>query len=191
MNKTIVNGDLIMELDEIKSSDNKEFYQVVESNRAYLRKWIAWVEKIISPEEAEKFINYVIDLGKCGKDDNAFIKYEGKIVGWIGYHHHDKVNKLLELHYWIIKKLSRQGNMTAVCKNLIQSLFKEQQLNKIEIHVSDGNTASHKLAKDKLGFTKEGMLREREFLHNHFVNHTVYGLLKREFEKLEIYNTEL
>ncbi|HVJ50737.1 hypothetical protein [Desulfitobacterium sp.] len=34
---------------------------------------------------------------------------------------------------------------------------------------------------ERLGFVKEAMIREAEWLYDHFVDHAVYGVLAREW----------
>ena len=60
--------------------------------------------------------------------------------------------------------------------------FEELQLNRIEIRAATGNVKSQVIPK-KLGFTKEGCIREAEWLYDHYVDHTIYGMLKSDFMK--------
>jgi ribosomal-protein-serine acetyltransferase len=38
----------------------------------------------------------------------------------------------------------------------------------------------------RLGFTEEGIIREAEWLYDHYEDHVVYGLLKKEYTDREI-----
>jgi ribosomal-protein-serine acetyltransferase len=38
----------------------------------------------------------------------------------------------------------------------------------------------------RLGFTEEGIIREAEWLYDHYEDHVVYGLLKKEYTGREI-----
>lgn len=54
------------------------------------------------------------------------------------------------------------------------------QLNRIELHCAATNAPSMAVA-SRLGFTREGVLRQDEWLHGAFVDQVVYGLLRAEF----------
>ena len=60
---------------------------------------------------------------------------------------------------------------------------RELQLNRIEIRAAIGNVKSQAIP-EKLGFAKEGCVREAEWLYDHYVDHIIYGMLKSDFTKL-------
>lgn len=70
--------------------------------------------------------------------------------------------------------------MTDACRALIDTLFSEYDLNRVEIRAAVQNVKSQAIP-ERLGFTKEGCLRQCEWLHDHFADHFVYGLLKEEY----------
>ena len=53
------------------------------------------------------------------------------------------------------------------------------ELRKIEINVASKNTKS-KAIPERLGFKKEGVIRNFEYLNSEYLDRTVYGLLKEE-----------
>jgi ribosomal-protein-serine acetyltransferase len=50
----------------------------------------------------------------------------------------------------------------------------------VEIGCAPGNRKSCAIP-ERLGFTREGVLRQREWLYDHFVDHVVYGILAEEW----------
>lgn len=60
-------------------------------------------------------------------------------------------------------------------------LFRESSVNRVEAFIEPPNTASQKLAQ-KLGFTKEGTLRQYERCRGELIDICVYGLLRSDRE---------
>ena len=60
---------------------------------------------------------------------------------------------------------------------MISYAFEELLLNRIEIKCANKNDKS-KAIPIKLGFKKEGIIRDAEWLYDHFVDHIVYCIIK-------------
>jgi ribosomal-protein-serine acetyltransferase len=56
--------------------------------------------------------------------------------------------------------------------------FREQDCNRVILHCAVGNLKSRAVA-ERLGFVQEGILREAEWLYDHYVDLVVYSMLKR------------
>ena len=69
--------------------------------------------------------------------------------------------------------------MTRGCRALIAHGFTELDLHRVEIRCAVDNLKSRAIP-ERLGFRREGQLREVEWLYDHFVDHVVYGLLAGE-----------
>jgi ribosomal-protein-serine acetyltransferase len=61
----------------------------------------------------------------------------------------------------------------------IEYCFRQLGLNRIELKCAATNFASMRVA-ERLGFSREGVLRQAEFLDGAFVDHHVYGLLRSD-----------
>ncbi len=72
--------------------------------------------------------------------------------------------------------------MTKALNALIQYGFEELGLNRIQIKVAVENKKSRALP-ERLGFTQEGIIRQAEWLYDHYVDHVMYGLLADEWNK--------
>ena len=83
--------------------------------------------------------------------------------------------------YWIGKKYSRKGYMYEALRVLIPSLFVDLRLNRVEATILEENIASQKLLK-KLGFKKEGKLRNYLKINGSWRDHVIYGLLQNDFK---------
>lgn len=101
-------------------------------------------------------------LGTCGFGD------------WKRHFHCAGVGYELGQPYW------RQGFMHEVLTAVIPFGFTQMQLNRIEAYVMTGNEASMGLLQ-KLGFRKEGLLREYGYWQRAYHDLHLFALLKREY----------
>lgn len=74
--------------------------------------------------------------------------------------------------------------MTVCAKVLIQYVFEEFDINRVEIRVATRNPKSRAIP-ERLGFTQEGVLRSDERLRGEFSDSYVYSLLRDEYEAVK------
>jgi len=72
--------------------------------------------------------------------------------------------------------------MTKACESFIDYAFNDFKLNRVEIRCAENNFKSRAIPQ-RLGFTKEGLIRDSEWLYDHYVDHIVYGMLAIEWKK--------
>jgi ribosomal-protein-serine acetyltransferase len=94
----------------------------------------------------------------------------------------DWANRKTSLGYWLAEPHQGRGIVTRGCAALLPYLFDELGLNCVEIGCAVGNARSAAIP-ERLGFTREGVLRQREWLYDHFVDHVVYSLLAWEWRQ--------
>ena len=92
---------------------------------------------------------------------------------WLPSSHRAIIGYDLARDHW------KQGIMSEALKRVLDFGFGTMELNRIEALVFAKNLPSHRLLK-KLGFQREGVLREYEFVKEKFVDLTMYSLLRRE-----------
>ena len=100
----------------------------------------------------------------------------------VGLHAIDWANRNTSLGYWVGETHQGRGLVTRSCAALLERLFGELGLNCVEIGCAVGNTRSAAIP-ERLGFTREAVLRQREWLYDHFVDHVVYSLLASEWRQ--------
>jgi ribosomal-protein-serine acetyltransferase len=118
----------------------------------------------------------------AGTDYGFVIKAENKVVGRIGVHYIDQRNSIGAIGYWIGEGFSGKGIVTRACQSLIRFCFEDAALNRIEIKCATGNLRSAAIA-ERLGFQKEGILREAERVNSEFLDLNLYSFLKSEWQK--------
>lgn len=159
----------------------EEMFRVVDANREHLRRWLPWVDASRHPDDARAFVRRALEQFARHDGFHAGIWLSGQIVGAIGLHYINwRVGKT-EIGYWLTESGQGQGIMTRACRALINYVFGELKLNRVEIICASGNQRSRAVP-TRLGFTEEGMLRQAGFLYDHHVDHVIYGSLAGEWK---------
>ena len=174
-----IDNNLSLEL--LETTDAEELLNLIDSNRAYLKEWLAWLDRIKEVNDTKSFIKNTKEQYASDNGFQAGIFYDNKLIGVIGIVDIDWQDKKTEIGYWIDSKYQGKGIITKSCKVIIDYAFNKLKLNKVEIHCAENNNKSQGIPK-RLGFTKEGVLREAQCLYGKFVNLAIYGLLAREWE---------
>ena len=96
------------------------------------------------------------------------------------YHLHvDWANRSTALSYWLDEAHQGKGIMTESCRAVVSYAFTAWKLNRVTIQCATLNARSRAIP-ERLGFKFEGIVREAEWLHDHFVDHALYSLLRSD-----------
>ncbi len=136
-------------------------------------------------EAKQEMMTYFVDLFKERNGFRWGIELESSpgLVGSCGYYKWQKPDGLqAELGYDLDPRFWGRGIMTEALSAIIDFGFQKMGLNRIEILIMKHNARSIKLA-EKLGFVKEGVLREHGFDENkNIVDDVLYSLLRRDWK---------
>jgi len=158
----------------------EELFALVDSNREYLRQWLPWLDYNVSVEDSRQFIKNTLQYHASGDGFNAGIWFEGRIAGAIGFHKTDWKSRCTNIGYWLGESYQGNGLATKACRALIDYIFHDMRLNRVEILCASENIKSQAIP-ERLKFTNEGTLRQAEWLYDHFVDLIVYGILASEW----------
>lgn len=103
-------------------------------------------------------------------------------VGECGFHTLYKRHHKAELFYIIHEPFRKMGLATEAVRAVLEFGFNELKLHRVAAFVADYNTPSVKLLQ-RLGFTKEGNMREDYLVGDKYEDSDGYSLLKWEWEK--------
>lgn len=171
-----------LKLREVSVNDAHAVFNLIDTNREFLRKWLPFVAYTKATSDTEAFIKSVTAEGNT--TDLVFaVLHKGQHAGIIGFKSIDAANLKLEVGYWLAENQQHKGIITRSCSALITYAFERMKMNRIQIKVGIGNTRSNAIPK-KLGFTFEGVERDGELLSNgQFHDLEVYSLLRREWDQ--------
>ncbi|WP_373894329.1 GNAT family N-acetyltransferase [Virgibacillus natechei] len=161
--------------------DAEDLFRLIDDSRDYLREWLAWVDNTTTVDDSRGFIEHTLRTYEAESEWTAGIFYQGKLVGTAGFNSFDWTNKVAYIGYWLAEGYQGKGIMSRVCRALTSYAFHELQLNKVTIRAAYENKKSRAIP-ERLGFKKEGQIRQAEWLYDHYVDHVVYGMLAHEWE---------
>lgn len=169
----------------LREADAAELFALTEANRAYLRRWLPWVDLVTSEEDSRSFLRTVVEQREQGRGTTFGILYEGALGGVIGYLPIDRVNRIGEIGYWLAEPLTGRGIMTQCCRFVVRYGFLTLDLNRIQIACGTENRESRAIP-ERLGFRFEGILRARECVRGEFIDHAMYSMLRSEFDAAKL-----
>ncbi|MRG87240.1 GNAT family N-acetyltransferase [Salinibacillus xinjiangensis] len=174
-----VDDDIQLKL--LEKRDAATLFKVVDHSRSYLREWLPWVDSSTTPEDYHPIIE--MWLNQFAKNDGfqVAILYRQEIVGMIGYHGINWASKQTSIGYWLAKGYQGKGIITKATKALVEHAFQELELNRVEIRCGVDNTKSRAIP-ERLGFQQEGIVRDGEFLYDHFHDVVIYSALARDWK---------
>jgi len=178
-----INGQLELRL--IQPHHGLELFTVLEANRQHLRLWHPWIDFIRSAADVDRFINNWLQQMAKNRGFHAGIWSEGELSGGINHLNIDWVNRSTALSYWLDERHQGRGIMTAACRVFVSHAFDTLKLNRVTIECASENLRSRRIP-ERLGFQFEGIIRGAEWLHDHFADHAIYGLLKGDQPRKEL-----
>ncbi|MGM0422255.1 MAG: GNAT family N-acetyltransferase [Pseudomonadota bacterium] len=172
-----------LELILLQEQHAPPLFDLVDRNREHLREWLGWLDKT---QTAQDTLDYI----KLGKEKFAKnigfelgIVVDGEIAGVLGTHFIEWQHRRSSIGYWLGAEYTGRGAMTRSVAAVLDYLFVELKLNYVEIHAAPGNAKSRAVP-ERLGFKQEGVLRDYEWLYDHFVDHVHYGIRVAEWANI-------
>lgn len=154
------------------------------SNPRVLRYWDAppWKTRA----QAERFIARC----KQSQEDGSRVplaivrKLDSMFIGWCSLQNVDATYRSALLGYCLDEPSWGQGFATEAASALLDWAYKNMNLIRVQSEADTRNAASDRVLQ-KLGFMREGTLRENCIVDGEVSDSWIYGLLKREWKLLE------
>lgn len=155
-------------------------FHAVDKDRLHLRQWLPWVDGTKAEADTKAFIEQSMKMNAVGEQLVTFLSWNDQLAGSIGVVKFIRDRKSCEVGYWLRSDLQGKGLMTKACSAFIEYLFRQKNLNRIEIYVASGNERSQAVC-HRLGFTHEGTLRQALWLYNTYHDLELYAMLKEDW----------
>ena len=172
-----------LELRLLEERHAEQLFALTESNREYLREWLPWLDGIKTVEDQKAFIRRSLERFARGGGFEAGIWCQGELVGGIGLQDINWAEHKASIGYWVGSEFQGRGLVTRSCRALLAHAFDELKVNRIEIEVDPENSRS-RVIPERLGFTREAVLRQAAWQYDHYIDVEIYAMLASEWREL-------
>lgn len=161
-------------------ADDADALFAIHADAEFMQYWSEppWQEIATAHERIVRYQTALADgqylrLGLAPKDG-------GPLLGTVTLFNFDDQCRRADIGYGLARPAWGQGLMHEALRELVRYAFEDLALNRLEADIHPDNLASAKTL-DRLGFTREGYLRERWIVDGHVSDSAIYGLLHREW----------
>jgi ribosomal-protein-serine acetyltransferase len=177
-----------IELRPVRAGDCRELYTAIDRNRARLRAWLPWVGLAYTQQDLFAFLQQREIDNSTKVSLTTHIRFQGELCGAIGLHAIDQRHRSSSIGYWLDEAYQGRGIMTRACRAMVTAGFQQYGLHRIEIRCATGNNRSMAIPQ-RLQFAEEGILREAEWLYDHWVDLRVFSMLEQDWPMIEPSNS--
>lgn len=178
MFKHVIDDKIHMKILDLYHSE--ELFNLVDSNRRHLREYMPWVDSVRTIKDSQTFIQNCKNKHAANGGFDCGLWYEGEFAGVIGFHSMDSSIRSISIGYWLDKGFEGLGIITKATKLLVDYAFALAKVNRVVIKSSEKNIKS-KAIPERLGFQREGIIRDGENLYGEYRNLVVYSKLRRDW----------
>lgn len=131
---------------------------------------------------AEEIIHFYLDPSGMSRHNRWGIhhKADDRLIGTCGYHQWSHQNQRAEIGYDLSPAYWGQGVMSEALRRVLAYGFEQMGLNRIQAVVYVENDRSAALL-TRLGFAREGVMRDYHALHGQYYDHFLFALLRRDY----------
>ena len=140
-------------------ADAEAFFDLIRRNRAHLDPWLRWSGRVQSLDDTRQLIARFAEKQALGDGFHAGLWVEQQLAGGVVVHFINRESRKSEIGYWLGAEYVGRGLVTRAARAVIERLFTDEGLHRIEIQAVTDNQPSRAVA-ERLGFTLEGIKRE-------------------------------
>ena len=161
----------------LQIQDAPALFNLIDSNREHLRRWLPWVDGNKTQKSSEEFIQLLLGQFSRNETITAGIYYKQELCGIAGFHKINHANKVGSMGYWLGQGFEGKGIMSQSVAFLTELAFETWTLNRLEIRCATDNLKSQAIP-ERLGFTCDGISRQCEIVNGRVLDHKVYAKLR-------------
>ncbi len=172
-----------LSLEPFRRRDVDPLVEAVRASLPELGRWLPWPHAHYGRSDANRFIR---DSMRSWREQRAFDfalrahHAPNHHLGNISIWHTSRQFRVGEIGYWIRSDATGRGIATEAASAMLALGFGPLGMHRITLRIAVGNIASERIA-EKLGFTREGVLREVIKVGDQWMDHTLFSLLDSEY----------
>lgn len=159
-------------------------FALTDRNRDHLRPWLPWVDRVHTVADSLAFIEKGLERFARGTGYELGIWEQEELVGAVGVRRIRSPEDPMAdtaIGYWLDAGHQGRGIMTRAVAAVLNDLFQNRKLHRVEIRVDPENRRSRAIP-ERLGFRIEGILREAARYRDRWGDLIVYAILDREWQ---------
>ena len=172
-----------LELRPFRRRDLDSLIDAAAASLPDLNKWLPWAHTGYGRRDALVFLRDSVSAWSEGRAFDFSIRYlenPGFHVGNVSVWFVSRQSRVGEVGYWIRSSETKTGVGTEAAARILAVAFDELGLHRVVLRIAVGNRGSERIA-EKLGFTREGLLRQELQINGEWVDHSIWGLLESEY----------
>ncbi len=168
--------------------DSDALTEAVRSSIRELNAWLPWAHLGYARDDASGYIRESISAWREGRAYDYTIRSHAdpaRHVGNISIWPVSRMGRSGEIGYWIRSDAVGTGLATEATARIATVGFENLGFHKINLRIAEGNRPSERVA-EKLGFRRDGILRDELLIRGQWTDHTLYSLLEPEWRALSV-----
>ena len=163
--------------------DAEPFWVAVDESVPELSRWMAWCHEGYSREEATAWMQGCAAAWDRAEALDFLVtdRDSGDLLGACALNHLDHGNRRANLAYWVRTSATGRGVATEAAAIAVHYGLADLELGRIEIVAAVTNRASQRVA-EKLGATREGVVRNRFRLHGAYLDGVLFSLVPDDLD---------
>ena len=162
----------------IDASDGPEIWHAVSNSRAYLQRWLPWVQFHTDPAASTRFAEACAGDWDHGRALRFVIRERAHraFAGIVGLESCIHLHRSCELGYWLRREATGRGVMTEASRAALDFAFQQMGAHRVRVAAATDNHPSMAVI-GRLGFRFEGIARQAEWCDGRWLDHAVFALL--------------
>ena len=170
-----------------RAEDLDALYEAARESIREVSTWLPWCHADYSKEESSAYILSRDEAWSNGSEYSfgIFDARTGAFLGGVGLNQINRMHMMANLGYWVRSSSTKRGVASKATRLVARFGLEELGLQRIEIVVAVDNWASQRVA-EKVGATREGILRKRLLIHGRPQDALMYSLVAEDLDALRM-----
>ncbi|MCO1332707.1 GNAT family N-acetyltransferase [Microbulbifer sp. OS29] len=164
-----------IQLDPLMERDAEQIFELIESNRPLLERYLYWAKTVVDLSSTQEYINERVYSNHFGSAWYKII-FNREVAGIFGIKTIDQEKNSAEVGYWLCKERQGRGVMTRVLGKIGVYLKDQKNITALKIHCLSENTASIAVA-ERVGGVHSDTIPNYYLINGTFQDLKIYTVI--------------